>query len=798
MSGLILALKESPQPRIIIVLILLLHYIPTSLWGLNILAVTICTYWFIYKYCKQGTLPQELEKLLQIIQKDHHTSLTLSMRLSPTGVLDFATQQYIYQSETYDIKYQGHESHRLLELGPLALSGQSHNQLFFKNLLSHIPTTRFQQLIVVVDESILQRHLPVQGLSEFFQCLNARFKKIPYDIYINSLVMQNAQKTFTIFDLSKQSETSQYCQLLREHVEQTISQLAQTPTNNTPRHIVRWDRVIEPIQSLIQHIHQAAAFDLQYICVTSKPIPWASHLAPIKNHQPTMMWTTMITLVCLIGAALWQWQESLLTLESIKTSINQQHQEIKERKKAIAPHYSLKDLLIHATYYAGLTDLSDSGFVPKWSVDTVKNQLASRTQHDIDTWLDMEHPAPVIQQVIKFSDFADVESKFSFTANDYCLWHAWASDNQPLAHCLKEHTAHIEKQWLNLQITQILRQITPVLDHTDPLKLSQSLQDHIQHPEPSTAVHTQLPILIHLASKHHDQQTLSKISQLSEYLSHIHHSRTHALIQYMHEDLQGKTHTSEIPEALNSIDHELSAPIAQAREKLIDQLTWQRIHTAYKTDVWPSYTKLKSCYPFQQTSPQDCSLQLLQDFFGVHGILDTFIEKHLASHIKETEQGLAWTVTPPQADENFLNQLMLAKVIQKTMFNPQGKVSMKATLRPQYLPASTHLKIAYGGTIHELSQARPHEVNLQIEPYSQQIFSVTSGSQTPEIYRTPWGFYRWVQSHLHDDQNNQLTLSILTDKQQMLLSLRHHSPLNLWHPSTLSSFNLPEKVCAYS
>ncbi len=796
MQQLTYLLKDSWQPRLLVAMILLIHYLPYKWLPAHVALMALIIYWFIHKLTRQPSIPTSLHEILHIISKDHHTSLTINMRLSQNHVFEFDTASYIYCNDQYDIRYQGYGKHRLLELGPRALTQQSHSLSFFVLLLQAIPLSRFQQLIISVNQQILSTDMPIEFLSPFFQSLKNRYRRIPYDIFVHgSLALPKGKKNI-IHDLKHLQHSTQYCQLLKEHIESTINQISTEPHAKTHHDILDWHHIIEPLQSLVQKVQIHKTFVLKHLLITRQTISWSNHLPEANSPLNKAVLWNYVLLSTLIGCVLWQWSQSVKTHQQLSSSISQQQSQLQQKRQTMKPNYSIEKLLQHARHYAHLSVATDKNANEAfWPKSTVIDQLNFRSEEEILQKLDNLYPKPDILKINKFSEFEMHEKQFKDWATDYCLWQIWPQEPDLLSQCIENKTAHTEQKWLKKSLDLLLTRLLPdSLNSAHSERIKAAIETWLEQKSPSTPIHQHLPMLIHIASKHKSQEELTRISQLSEILSHIENSRTWAQLQHLKAALDNDKIQLELPKAMNTIDETMSNQVATRQEFFHTKLVWEAVNTSWKKDVLPKYQQIKACYPFNLKSTIDCSETLLRDFFRVNGTLDMFIKDHLEAHINQGENGISWHDPPTHAPAHLLEQIMLAKIIQKTLFNPQGKVQLQVRIRPKLLPNGTKLKLQSGSEVHDIQAGRPHEINWYWQPYAGQPLMVTAGSAATEKYDSPWGLYRWVQAHIHDDQNDLLTLSVYADKQQLLLQLLHATPLNMWHPQTLSSFELPALI----
>ena len=184
----------------------------------------------------------------------------------------------------------------------------------------------------------------------------------------------------------------------------------------------------------------------------------------------------------------------------------------------------------------------------------------------------------------------------------------------------------------------------------------------------------------------------------------------------------------------------------------------------------------------------------MQKFFRTVGTLDTFIQRHLKNQVGINKSGYYWKQASAQASPYLIEHLLFAKVLQAKLFNAQGEIEINAMLKPNLIPDKAQIRFHWGKEVYDLNAQKKPEIKFRWKPYSGHIFSISSQGKTPDTYNTPWGFYKWVMTHIHDEQTDAYNLSLLADKQQVLLKFYKTPGLNLWDPKLLSSFELPQYV----
>ena len=793
-------LKYSWLARVAIMILIVTHWLPTYTLPYAFIGMIVLCYWMIDDYSSQPAMPPALYSLLDRINKDRGSSLTISLRLSPKPTFSFSAKNYIFSDDEWDIHYYGHNQYRYLELGPKALSQRPINIHIFHYLTRLIPSSRLQRVLVSLSTDILQPKTSVHYLDPYFKALSKRFIQVPYDLLVNHFWEMPISRKFYAFDFHSHIDTSQYCQLLKQHVEESITHTVQQPTQRLANYIVALDSLIQPLQGIILAIQNHPRFRLQCALIYNAPIEWHKHL-PKEKPSPhfTAMWI-YAGIASLIALSVWQAKDSISKNLTLKQELHQQTTlaQIEPVKKASpVPHLNLlMQTISYARSHNLLQNIKLVHFPDEqvWdpSIDLSPPDLVSQLQQmsdqELSSTIDQLITLPTVDQLKESSSGVNTtEDLFIQRSVLYCIKDSWQETPQTiLSDCVQAQQQQQELAWTQQILNDIHKKLTVGID--------QSTMEHENSPKQIDAeFKSKIPVLIHFAAKYNDENTLHKLSQLSQFMSHYENSRTWHILKRFSELQTGKA-SNISQKAINELDAQHSSRLESQLSYANEQREWQAINQSWQHQVLPAYGQLKSCFPFKIDAQNDCSQTLITQFFQPDGILDQFIKKNLKDHIKADESGIHWTNAPKNTAEHFLEQLMLAQIIQHTLFNNRGIIELPLTLKASYIPPNAHIRFQLGHKVYDITENKKPEIKLRWQPYSQNTLSITHGNDTPEVYRTPWGLYRWIIAHMHDEQPDTYTLSMLSSDQQVMLKLFKQPGIDPWDPRLMSSFALPSEI----
>lgn len=805
-------LKHSWLARAIALTLVSIHWLPINAVPYIAIFVIMMIFWMVNGYQKSPSPPIELLALLENIGKDRGCMTTICLRLSPQPVFEFETKNYLFSDENWDIYYYGQKNQRYLEFGPKALSQRKSSIDIFETVLRLLPVSRLQRVMIATSADILDRNTSIHFLKPYFQNLAKRFRKVPYDILVGHFWNMPNNRTFYAYDFHQQVHASQYCQLLKQHIEESILQTFHNSNGLVASNIIAFDQLIHPLQSMIQAIQNHKQFSLQCALIFNKPIAWNKHLPKISRLQQYKIIWIYLSLSALIVLAVWQARDINSVNAVLKNKLYQLSNIKIESTKKPMENLSPQELLTQAVSYSRKHNLMDGQNIPTLPNERPWNPHTNLTQQDLISQLratkpeilqntiDTLTPIQTLSQMKQSDESINLEkmdNNFKIKSYLRCLTTTWINAPTKVSStCVAEKQRIEESQWVSAYLDYIHDRLIPTHSSTEQsTQLTESILSNLtQNPQIlGQNVTKQMPLLIHFAAKNKQEKQLTQLSNLTHFLSRIEQSRTLYVMKKFLASMKKQPFKESMPSAINKLDAEYSTHVENDMALMKQAHEWESINTSWQKEVLPVYSQLKTCFPFKADAQQDCPHGLVQKFFRQGGTIDNFINQHLKNHLGINQSGYYWKHNTPKTSPYLLEHLLFAKVLQSQLFNAQGNVEITAMIKPSNVPDKAQIRLHWGKHVYDINAMKNPEVKFRWQPYSGHIFSIASSGK-PDVYDSPWGFYKWVMTHIHDEQQDAYNLSLMADKQQVLLKFYKSPGLNLWNPHLLSSFELPSHI----